>query len=72
MDRVTINQHVSFSKIIQGFWRANAWDWSPQQLNKYLHELVDRGITTMDHADLYGDYSCEGIFGQALKLSPEL
>jgi predicted oxidoreductase len=72
MDRVTINQHVSFSKIIQGFWRANEWKWSPQQLNKYLHELVERGITTMDHADLYGDYSCEGIFGEALKLSPEL
>lgn len=72
MDKVTINQHVSFSKIIQGFWRAHAWEWSPQQLNKYLHELVDRGITTMDHADIYGDYQCEGIFGDALKLSPEL
>ncbi|MBF7017691.1 aldo/keto reductase [Staphylococcus durrellii] len=72
MDKVTINQHVSFSKMIQGFWRTHTWEWSSQQLNKYLHELVDRGITTMDHADIYGDYTCEGIFGEALKLSPKL
>ncbi|WP_436855038.1 aldo/keto reductase [Staphylococcus caeli] len=72
MDRVKINQHVSFSKIIQGFWRAQDWQWTPQQLNRYLNELVSRGITTMDHADIYGKYTCEGIFGKALKLSPEL
>jgi len=72
MDRVKINQYVSFSKIIQGFWRAQDWQWTPQQLNRYLNELVSRGITTMDHADIYGKYTCEGIFGEALKLSPEL
>ncbi|EJX16932.1 aldo keto reductase [Staphylococcus sp. OJ82] len=72
MDKVKINQHVSFSKVIQGFWRAKDWQWTPQQLNRYLNELVERGITTMDHADIYGGYSCEGIFGEALKLSPQL
>lgn len=72
MDKVEINQYVSFSKVIQGFWRAHDWQWTPQELNRYLHELVERGITTMDHADIYGDYRCEGIFGEALKLSPEL
>ncbi|MGO3050640.1 oxidoreductase [Staphylococcus casei] len=72
MDKVKINQYVSFSKVIQGFWRAQDWQWTPQQLNRYLNELVERGITTMDHADIYGDYSCEGVFGEALKLSPQL
>ncbi|MDG0821807.1 MAG: aldo/keto reductase [Staphylococcus equorum] len=72
MDKVKINQHVSFSKVIQGFWRAKDWQWTPQQLNRYLNELVERGITTMDHADIYGGYSCEGLFGEALKLSPQL
>src|SRR5699024_7879244 len=61
-----------FSNVIQGFWRAKDWNWTPQQLNRYINELVERGITTMDHADIYGDYSCEGIFGEALKLSPNL
>src|SRR5699024_10979300 len=72
MDRVKINQHVSFSNVIQGFWRAKDWQWTPQQLNRYINELVERGITTMDHADIYGNYTCEGIFGEALKLSPNL
>ncbi|MFH4931275.1 aldo/keto reductase [Staphylococcus cohnii] len=72
MERVKINQHVSFSNVIQGFWRAKDWNWTPQQLNRYINELVERDITTMDHADIYDDYSCEGIFGEALKLSPNL
>ncbi|PHK50406.1 aldo/keto reductase [Staphylococcus edaphicus] len=72
MDKVKINQYVSFSKVIQGFWRAQDWQWTPQQLNRYINELVERGITTMDHADIYGSYTCEGIFGEALKLSPQL
>ena len=72
MEKVKINQHVSFSKLIQGFWRAKDWNWTAQELNRYINELHDRGITTMDHADIYGNYSCEGIFGEALKLSPQL
>ena len=62
MEKVKINQHVSFSKLIQGFWRAKDWNWTAQELNRYINELHDRGITTMDHADIYGNYSCEGIF----------
>tara|TARA_B110000881_G_scaffold183092_1_gene170147 strand:- start:799 stop:1578 length:780 start_codon:yes stop_codon:yes gene_type:complete len=30
------------------------------------------GITSFDHADIYGDYSCEKIFGDALHLQPSL
>lgn len=72
MERVEINQNVTFSRYVQGFWRAHTWQMSDQALNRHLHELVARGITTMDHADIYGDYQCEAIFGRALKLSPEL
>lgn len=72
MERICINQHVTFSKIIQGFWRANQWNMTHQQLNTFINQLVERGITTMDHADIYGDYECETIFGKALDLSPNL
>ena len=37
MDKVKINQYVSFSKVIQGFWRAQDWQWTPQQLNRYFY-----------------------------------
>jgi predicted oxidoreductase len=33
---------------------------------------VDLGITTVDHADIYGDYQVETLFGQALRESPDL
>lgn len=72
MDRVKINRNVTYSKIIQGFWRLNDWQMSAQDLNRYLHQLVEMGVTTMDHADIYGDYRCEQLFGEALALSPEL
>lgn len=72
MDRVKINRNVTYSKIIQGFWRLNDWQMSAQSLNRYLHQLVELGVTTMDHADIYGDYRCEQLFGEALALSLEL
>jgi predicted oxidoreductase len=39
-------------------------------------ELIERvlalGITSFDHADIYGDYTCETLFGDALALNPSL
>lgn len=72
MERVQINRSVDYSRIIQGFWRTKDWQKSTQELNRFIHELVNLGVTTMDHADIYGDYSCEALFGEALALSPEL
>ncbi|MBI5974008.1 aldo/keto reductase [Staphylococcus canis] len=72
MERIQINQHVSYSRIIQGFFRAEQWAMTPQEMNRFLNQLVEKGITTMDHADIYGKYTTEGAFGDALKLSPEL
>lgn len=72
MERIRINKNVSYSRIVQGFWRLNEWGYSNQQLNDFLHEIVDRGITTMDHADIYGNYTCESLFGDALALTPNL
>ena len=30
------------------------------------------GITSIDHADIYGDYRCETLFGDALRTAPGL
>ena len=72
MKKIKINQHVSYSNLIHGFFRADEWQMSAQEMNRFLHELVERGITTMDHADIYGKYAVEQRFGEALALSPEL
>ncbi|WP_414043791.1 aldo/keto reductase [Macrococcus sp. EM39E] len=63
---------MNMSEVVQGFWRLNTWDYNKESLNRHLHELVDLGVTTMDHADIYGDYTCETIFGEALSLTPAL
>ncbi|WNZ27034.1 aldo/keto reductase [Leptolyngbya sp. NK1-12] len=61
---------LSLSRLILGVWRMVEWQQSPQETLSLIQQCVDLGITTFDHADLYGDYNCEGLFGDALKLNP--
>lgn len=43
-----------------------------QNLVKFVHAGLEEGITSTDHADIYGDYACERLFGEALALEPAL
>ncbi|GAA3550572.1 aldo/keto reductase [Zobellella aerophila] len=61
-----------FSRLVMGYWRLLEWQLSPQQLLGFIEQHVELGITTVDHADIYGSYGCETAFGQALKLKPRL
>lgn len=45
---------------------------SARQLASFIEEHVDLGITTADHADIYGGYQCEAAFGEAMRLVPHL
>lgn len=64
-----LNQNNTF---IQGFWRLDSWNLTSTQLVTFLHQLIELGITTFDHADIYGGYSCESMFGEALRQAPHL
>jgi predicted oxidoreductase len=48
--------------------RLANWKLSDQELLKLTEQAFELGITTFDHADIYGDYRCEKLFGDALKL----
>lgn len=61
-----------FSKLAAGFWRLNEWNMSTSQLIDFIETCLEEGITTMDHADIYGNYQNEGMFGEALKKRPDL
>lgn len=63
---------LKFSRIIQGFWRLAEWNMTKQELLSFIEECMDMGITTFDHADIYGGYTCEELFGEALQLKPSL
>jgi len=69
---INLSDSLKVSPIIHGYWRLKDWGLTNQELLKLMNESIDLGVTTFDHADIYGDYSCESLFGEALKLQPEI
>jgi len=63
-------QGPKFSKLVQGYWRLEAWEMDAQARLSFLKAHVEMGITTVDHAAIYGGGNCETLFGEALKLDP--
>lgn len=72
MQRIALTEDLSFSRIVHGMWRLAEWDMSTQERLTFIEQCIELGITTFDHADIYGGYTCEGLFGEALRLKPEL
>lgn len=72
LKRIQIAEDLSFSQIIHGHWRLAEWNISSEELLHLVEQCIEAGITTFDHADIYGNYMCEEIFGQALALKPSL
>jgi predicted oxidoreductase len=61
-----------FSQIAVGFWRLHEWDFNTKDVIHFIENALANDITTFDHADIYGDYGNEEIFGRALKERPDL
>ena len=59
-----------FSRIIAGAWRWHTV--SEDVVDRLIHVALEQGITTFDHADIYGDHSNEEIFGNVLRKNPSL
>ena len=72
MKTVKLRDDLEFSRIVQGYWRLMDWNISDDELVKLIEEAYDLGITTVDHADIYGNFCCEEKFGNALKLNKGL
>lgn len=72
----TVTLHPSlrpFSRLVYGVWRlADGGDASPATVAAKIQACLDQGITTFDHADIYGNYGCEALFGDALRAHPGL
>jgi predicted oxidoreductase len=73
VQRITISpQGPEFSRLVMGYWRLMEWNMSARQLASFIEEHVELGITTADHADIYGGYKCEEAFGDAMRLVPHM
>ncbi|WP_426166277.1 aldo/keto reductase [Pseudoduganella sp. R-34] len=63
---------LGLSRIVAGMWRMTEWDMTPQQRLSFIEQCIALGVTSFDHADIYGGYGVEGLFGEALALKPAL
>jgi predicted oxidoreductase len=68
MERLNLTENFSMSRIIHGQMRMKDWRMTNEQLLGMFKELINIGITTFDHADIYGNYECEAILGDVLSL----
>jgi predicted oxidoreductase len=68
--RKTHPQGPTFSRVVAGAWRWHTV--SPETVERLALVALDHGITSFDHADIYGDHSNEERFGQVLAKNPAL
>tara|TARA_B110000037_G_C17048727_1_gene476823 strand:+ start:319 stop:1185 length:867 start_codon:yes stop_codon:yes gene_type:complete len=61
----------SFSKIISGTMTWGQWGskFTTNEMQYLIDQIVDLGINTFDHADIYGGYTTEATFGTAFNNS---
>lgn len=69
-----MNTRVPFSPIIAGTMRLGAWgaSFDTAQYQAFIEESIALGVTTFDHADIYGGFTTEGEFGKVLQQKPSL
>ena len=61
----------NYSRIIAGCMSWGVWGkkFSKEEMIRQIITTLEAGITTFDHADIYGDYTTEGEFGKAFSAS---
>ncbi len=60
---------INISTPIAGCMRWGKWgaSFTLEEYKFIITECLEKGITSFDHADIYGDYTTEAEFGEALK-----
>ena len=60
------------SEIVAGLWRLHEWRLDVPARVRWIEQALELGITSFDHADIYGGYGVEALFGEALAAAPGL
>jgi predicted oxidoreductase len=63
---------LELSRIVAGMWRMVDWNMTVEQRVALIEQCIAMGVTSFDHADIYGNYGAEGLFGEALRAQPSL
>jgi len=72
MNKVNLTNNFGLSRIVHGQMRMGDWKMSSRELSAFMDKLVELGVTSFDHADIYGNYSCEAMLGEVLTLNKGL
>ena len=73
MKQVCLTENFSLSQVIFGCMRIVQSGISQDELMKLVKKCLDLGVDSFDHAPVYGRYTCEKIFGDAvLRKDPAL
>lgn len=72
MNQIELSDEVSLSRIVHGMWRLPEWSMTSDEVRGFVEDCVALGIDTFDHADIYGDYMVEQLFGKAMKEAQNL
>ncbi len=67
----TMSKSNFYSRIVAGTMTWGSWgkQLSTAEMADLIHHCLEVGITTFDHADIYGDYGTEAHFGAAFSAS---
>ena len=63
---------LHLSPIVAGLWRLHEWGLDTAATVRWIEDALALGITSFDHADIYGGYRVEALFGAALAAAPSL
>jgi predicted oxidoreductase len=63
---------MNLSPITAGLWRLQEWQLDTPGLVRWIEQALDLGISSFDHADIYGGYTVEAQFGLAMSAAPAL
>lgn len=73
MKQIKMSNNLEISQVVVGCMRVKDSGMNEQEFNEFIRDCMEMGCDTFDHAPVYGGYTCEGFFGDAvLKKAPEL
>lgn len=67
-------QELKFSRIVAGCMNWGVWgaNLKTNEVQQLIDGCLELGVTSFDHADIYGHYTTEALFGEALHQNPSL
>lgn len=66
MKKIKLSENLELSQVVMGCMRIADSNLTENELLNLVEKCLDMGVTSIDHAPVYGGYTCEKIFGDAV------